>query len=320
MPELATSRVLVTGAGGFVGANLIRALRETGSEVIGLVRPGALSPRLLDVGGDVELIVVDALDPEALEDGVARARPDLAVNLVVAGRHPEAPAERLRQLEVAVLGTTCLVEALARAGCSRLVHLGSSLEYGPRARPHREDHGPAPIVWRGVAKAAETIACLGSAKVLGLSTVVLRPFSVYGPWDHENRLVPVSIRAALRGTELPLTEPGIAHDFVHVDDVVRAIFRALTASSALDGRIFNIGSGEQTTNEALVAMVGRIVGRNVLTTVGAHPTRAHDTRVCVADIERARNELGWAPAVGLETGLRATIAWHQARDWAIAIP
>lgn len=309
----------MTGAGGFVGANLVRALRDGGSEVVGLVRPGATLPRLADLDGDVELLEVDVVEPRTLEAAVKRTRPDLAVNLVVEGTHPSTSAERLRQLEVAVLGTARLVEALARANCARLVHLGSSLEYGPRPRSHREDDGLSPTVSRGVAKAAETIVCLGSARVLGISAVVLRPFSIYGPWDHESRLVPTAIRAALRGSELPLTKPGLVHDFVHVDDVVRAISLAASGAPALDGKIFNVGTGVQTTNEELVAMVGSLAGTEVSTTLDAHPTRAHDTHVWVADNERARTELGWTPAVGLEAGLRSTISWQQGRERVEAI-
>jgi nucleoside-diphosphate-sugar epimerase len=312
--ELSTSRVLVTGAAGFVGANLIQALRTAGSEVVGLVRPGAPRPRLADLDGDVELLEVDVLEPRTVEDAVKRTRPDLAVNLVVEGSHPTTPIERLRQLEVAVLGTARLVEVLARAGCSGLVHLGSSLEYGPRPRPHREDDALSPIVSRGVAKAAETIACLGAARAVGIAAVVLRPFSIYGPWDHEVRLVPTAIRAALEGTELPLTEPGFAHDFVHVGDVVQAILLAASGALTLDGKIFNIGTGVQTTNEDLVAMVGRLAGTEVRTVSGALPTRAHDTRVWVADNERARTELAWTPALRLEEGLRSTIAWYRSRE------
>ena len=316
MLELRGRRVLVAGAGGFVGANLVRALHRADVEVVGLVRPRARLPRLADLEDAVELVEVDALGDVTLDDAVERIRPDVAVNLVVEGSHPSTAPGRLSQLETAVLGTARLTEALARVGCSRLVHLGSSLEYGPRRRSHREDDDLVPTVPRGVAKAAETIVCLGWARVLGLSAVVLRPFSIYGPWDHESRLVPTAIRAALEDGDLKLTEPGLVHDLVHIDDVVRAIARALSGGPTLDGKIFNIGTGIQTTNEELVALVGRLAGAQIRTVPGAYPTRAHDTRAWSADNERARTELGWTPTVSLEAGLRSTISWRQAREHA----
>lgn len=303
----------MAGAGGFVGATLVRALCDAGSEVVGLIRPGARSLRLDSFDGRVQLLEVDVAEGRALESAVARSRPDLAVNLVVAGTHPTTLTGRMAQLEVSVLGTAGLVEGLARAGCSRLVHLGSSLEYGPRERPLREDDDVAPVVPRGIAKAAETVVCIGLAKALGLSAVVLRPFSIYGPWEHESRLVPAAIHAALNQLELPLTEPGLSHDFVYVGDVVRAIVLALGAPASLDGRVFNVGSGVSTTNEELVETVGRITGRRIRTAPGAFPTRAHDNRVWIADTRRARTELGWV-STDLEAGLRSTISWWQARE------
>lgn len=302
----------MTGAGGFVGATLVRALCDARCDVVGLIRPAAQSLRLDALDQRIQLVEVDISDGRALERVVARSRPDLAVNLVVAGTHPTTPVGRTTQLEVSVIGTARLVEGLARAGCSRLVHLGSSLEYGPRQRPLRENDSVAPVVPRGIAKAAESVVCIGLAGALGMSAVVLRPFSIFGPWESESRLVPAAIRAALDDVELPLTEPGLSHDFVHVGEVVRAIMLALGGSASLDGRVFNVGSGVSTTNEELVEMVGRITRRRIRTVPGAFPTRAHDRQLWVADTTRAHTELGWESA-DLEVGLRSTILWWQAR-------
>lgn len=316
MLDIRGQRVLVTGAGGFVGANLVRALCDSEADVVALVRPGKPASKLAELDGRIDLLEVDIGAPGELEATVERIRPDLAVGLVVEHAHPETVEERSRQLEVSVMGTAGLVESLARSGCKRLVHLGSSLEYGPRPRPLREDDRLAPIVPRGAAKAAETLVCLTWARTLGLSAVVLRPFSVYGPWEDETRLVAAAICAAIERTELPLTEPGFAHDFVYVADVVDAITLALTAPTKLDGRIFNIGTGIQTTNEDLVAAVGRVVGRKIRVLPGTFQAHTHDCPSWVADNHRARQELGWTPTTGLEAGLRLTISWldEQARD------
>jgi nucleoside-diphosphate-sugar epimerase len=314
LSDLARKRILVVGAGGFVGANLVRALHRAGSEVVGFIRPGSQPARIADLESSIALHEVDVLRSESVAAAVDHVRPVLAVNLVVAGTHPETSAERLRQLEVSVLGTARLVEELARVGCTRLVHLGSSLEYGKRSRPLREDDELTPQVARGVAKAAETIACVGLARVCGLSVVILRPFSVYGPWERGSRLVPTAIRAALEGTELPLTHPRVVHDFVYVDDVVRAILLALVGPASLDGRVFNIGTGTQTTNEELVEIVGRAAGMRIRTVPGSHPARGHDTHVWVADNHLADELLGWAPVVDLEAGIRKTVSWYTEFD------
>jgi nucleoside-diphosphate-sugar epimerase len=203
-------------------------------------------------------------------------------------------------------------------GCSRLVHVGSSLEYGSKASPMSEDDRLAPTVPRGAAKAASTLVCLAWSRALEVPTLVLRPFSVYGPWEDANRLVPAAFRAALEGAELPLTGAGIVHDFVYVGDVVDAILCGLTAPRTADGQVVNIGSGIETSNEELVATVGRVARRDISVLPGQYPLRRHDSGTWVADVERARDVLAWTASMGLEEGLGHTLTWLGTRMSAVS--
>lgn len=308
MAELAGARVLVTGAAGFIGANLVRSLLASGATVIALVRSPGLQ-RLADVADEIEVHTADLRDIGTIREIVSHARPDLAVNLAHPAGHPRGACDRLEQLATAALGTAGIVDALAESGCRRLVHVGSSLEYGPRDHPLDEDDRPAPTTPRGAAKAAASLVCLAWGRTLQVPALVLRPFSVYGPWEHEERLVPKALRAALDERELPLTAPGLSHDFVYVGDVVDAIVRALRAGDEIVGQTLNIGTGVQTTNEGLVATVGRVVGRPIRTRVGEFPAQPHDVRCWVARTERARAALGWEPRTSLDEGLRLTLDW-----------
>jgi nucleoside-diphosphate-sugar epimerase len=312
MHELRGKRVLVTGAAGFIGANLVRQLLAHGADVVGLVRAGGSSTRVEQVDERVELVAADMRSGRDVEAAVARARPELAVNLAMTAGHPLSPDERLAQLEVSVLGTARLVESLALTGCTRLVHVGSSLEYGSKLEPMREEDVLAPTVPRGAAKAAATHVCLVWARTLKVSALVLRPFSVYGPWEPESRFVPSVLRAAIEGSVLPLTEPGIVHDFVYVDDVAEAILLGLTAPRETSGCVVNIGSGVQTTNEELVEIVGRVVGRKIKIQPGAYAVKPHDSTWWSADVERARLVLGWTASTTVEQGLRRMLAWMEA--------
>lgn len=312
MTDLQNARALVVGAPGFIGAQLVRALLMRGANVTAVVRPGGSSHRLDGVRGDIELVMADLADPDSSERAVAAARPDVVLNLAMPFGHPKNREERLAQLETSVLGTARLVEALARAGSGRLVQVGSSLEYGTHETALSEDCRPAPLTARGGAKAAATVVGLAWAAALGVPACVLRPFSVYGPGEDERRLVPSAIRAAVEGGELPLTEPGLAHDFVYVDDVVEAIVLAAGSTAALDGRIVNIGTGRQVTNEELVALVERVVGRPVRTRPGAYPSSPHDSKTWVADVDLARELLGWQARTELAEGIRRTADWMRA--------
>jgi nucleoside-diphosphate-sugar epimerase len=308
LSELAGKRVLVAGAAGFLGANVVRALLPVAGEVHAVVRPAVPRPRL-DGLPDLVVHEADVLDREAVALAVRAARADLVVNLVAPSGHPATPDERERMLAVSLAGTCNVLDALAGGDCSRLVHVGSSLEYGSKSEPIREDDVLAPTTFRGAAKAAATLLCLQAPAP---PAVVLRPFSVYGPWEPRRRLVPSVVCAALEGNELLLTAPGYRRDLVYVDDFAEAVLLTLAAGAEVDGEIVNVGSGRQTANEEVVAEVERLVGRELTVRVGAYPAQPPDTGFWVADVSKAKSVLGWAPRHTLEDGLSATIDWFAA--------
>ena len=278
--------VLVTGAGGFLGSRLVVALRTEGAEVHGLVRAEA-----------------DLRDAGAVRGVVGRVRPRLVFHLAAGAGHPEDADGRTALLADTVLGTRNVLEALRPAGIERLVHVGSSLEYGSSPRPMRETDSSAPTTFRGVAKVAATELVLES----GLPATVVRPFSVYGPGEPAHRLVPSVVAAALRGGPIRLTRPGIVRDFIYVDDVVEALLRAAVAPEA-DGEIVNAGTGRQTTNEELVATLGEVLGRELDVRPGEFEAYPWDTDSWVADTAKAERLLGWTARTTLSEGLAQTVA------------
>jgi UDP-glucose 4-epimerase len=287
-----TGRALVLGAGGFVGRHLCARLRADGWDVVGTVRPG--SP----AGG----VPVDLADPVALAEAVRAADPDVAFHLA-AGRARTTAAERVATAAVNTGSGLHLVEALGER-CRAVVRLGSSTEYADVDGPMDETAPLAPRGFFGATKAAGSLLLVAAAQERGLRSAVLRAFQVYGPGDHDGRLVPTVLRAARDGTVLPLTAPGSRRDWVFVDDVVDACVRAAGADDLAPGTVLNVGTGRQTANEELVATAERATGRRIRTAVGAHPGRSWDTGSWVSDPSRARALLGWEPAVALEEGLR----------------
>jgi nucleoside-diphosphate-sugar epimerase len=303
--ELAGRRVLVTGATGFLGANLTRALRSAGADVHALVR--RTGPEL---PAGVEAHLADLRDAEATARAVSAARPEIVFHLAAASGHPDGEAARAQALAVTVGGTANLLEALREAGAARVVHAGSSLEYGASRRPMRETDPPAPVTFRGTAKAAATALVLGFGAETGIPVTVVRPFSVYGPWERRPRFVPTVVEAALAGGPIRLTAPGIARDFVFVDDVVDAfLLAALTPAAA--GEVVNAGTGRQTTNEELVATLGEVLDRPLDVRPGEHEARPWDTGTWVADTAKAQRLLGWTARHDVADGLRATLARHE---------
>jgi nucleoside-diphosphate-sugar epimerase len=197
---------------------------------------------------------------------------------------------------------------------ARFVHLGSWLEYAPRASPLREDLSADPASFRGVAKAAATLLCRQFSRERKWPLAVLRLFSVFGPWETSTRFVPSAIRAALDGGELSLTPAGVRRDFVFVDDVVEACLLAAVADIR-PGEVINIGSGEEHANEEVVALVERASGGTVRVRPGEHPLGAHDGAHCAAEIQRAREVLGWAPRHSLAEGIAKFVDWVRQHEY-----
>ncbi len=175
---------------------------------------------------------------------------------------------------------------------------------------HKETDLLVPSLFYGVTKAASTLLLQQFARKDLRPIVILRLFSVYGYWEAAHRLIPTAIMASINGSDLGLTKPGFRRDLVFIEDVVEACLRAAHKPGA-SGRIFNIGSGRQWTNEQVVQMVEAITRRPIRVHVGAYPPRPSDTARWVADIRRAREQLGWTPRHSLESGLRKTIRWFR---------
>jgi nucleoside-diphosphate-sugar epimerase len=189
-----------------------------------------------------------------------------------------------------------------------LIHLGSSLEYGPRTTPHRESDPLEPSTFRGRVKARATQLSREFAEKYGREVVTLRPFSVYGPFEPPSRFIPAALRAASRGTTLPLTLPGIRRDFVFVGDVVEACLRA-AALEGWRGEALNVGTGREWSNEEVVEAIRASLGVTLEVEVGRYPRRDVDTEHWCADTTLSARTLGWTPPTGLHDGLRLTESW-----------
>jgi len=302
---------LVTGASGFVGANLARRLLEEGDRVHLLLRADAATWRVDDVRADAERHAVDLLDGPAVARLVARLRPDRIFHLAAHGAY-SWQRDHHAIVSTNVLGLVNLLEAAVASGVEAVVSAGSSSEYGLKDHPALEDELPEPNSHYAVSKAAATLLCGFYARERGLRTVTLRLYSVYGPLEEPRRLVPAIVVHALRGALPPLADPSTARDYVYVEDAVEA-FLAAAGPAGAPGAVYNVGTGRQSTLAEMVAAARRALGVTAEPVWGSMPGRDWDTGVWVADPGRAARELGWRARVELEDGLLRTSRWLQER-------
>lgn len=293
-------RALVTGAGGFVGANLVRRLVGDGHSVVAVVSSvGSDRWRFEGIEEEVEVVACDLRDGAAVDAAAAAARTDWVFHLAAHGAYSwETDAARIEATNVEA--TKNLLAACADV--SAFVHAGSSSEYGLKDHPAREDEEISPAGDYALSKAAAT------ALVSEAGRVTLRLYSAYGPWEEPGRLMPALVEHALRGALPPLVSPDTARDYVWVGDVCDA-FVAAAEAPAPAGAVLNVCSGGQTTMRELVAVARERLGIEAEPNWGSMEGRSWDTSTWVGDPAFTRETLGWTATTPLGEGLAKMSAW-----------
>ena len=306
--------ILITGAGGHLGSHLVRACLDAGAAVAGLCRSATRCERLHEdrARPGLTLLYADLCDPQALECALRGRRFDALVHAALPHGHPRNREERRTQLAGGVAGLLNLLEIAAGAGLQRVVHLGSSLEYQNGESPFVEEGPLEPACFRGAVKTMQSVLLRQFLRERGVPFTILRVFSVYGPGESPERLVPTLIRAALDGTPVRLVDEAWVHDWIFVTDAAQAVVRALQ-SPAAENRIVNVGSGVQASAREICALLEEILEQRIAVDPQPYPRSVHERRHWVAELTQARELLGFEAAVPLREGLRKSVEWHVAR-------
>jgi len=300
--------VLVTGGGGFIGSNLVRALIERG-DTVRVLDNFSTGNRANLVGLEVEVIEGELRSYERVHNAVRGA--EIVFHLGALGSVPRSVQDPLTSSAVNIEGTLNVLLAARDAGVRRVVYSSSSSVYGSTgALPRAEEMPTDPISPYGVAKLAAERYCVSFSRVYdSFESVVLRYFNVFGPrqspFSQYAAVVPRFIDAIVRDTPITIEGDGEqSRDFTYVANVVDASLRAAVADGA-SGRIFNIAAGRPISVNAVADAIGRILGKDVQRVFA--PTRAGDIRDSWADLSAARDVLGFTPIVDLDEGLRRTV-------------
>jgi nucleoside-diphosphate-sugar epimerase len=303
-------KALVIGGAGFIGSHLVERLVHDGHAVRALDNlSSGKRENLAPVAGAVELVVADVRHPDRLEQEMRGC--DVVFHQAAIVSVPYSVEHPGETLDVNLRGTLNVLQAARAAGVRRVVMASSAAVYGEDAElPKRETMLPSPISPYGLEKLASEHYLAIWAKLFGIETVALRYFNVFGPRQDPSSpysgVISIFVDRILRGETPAIFGDGEQfRDFVYVANVVEANILAAIRPQAT-GRVYNIGCGQRTSLNELARILGQICGREVKPR-HAEP-RAGDIRESLADIGRARAELGYEPRIGVEEGLRALVA------------
>jgi nucleoside-diphosphate-sugar epimerase len=304
------TRSIITGATGFVGANLARRLLREGHEVHLLLRPDYSAWRIEDLRQDVQIHEVDLADSEGLNRVVSAVRPENFFHLAAHGAYPSQTDLQI-MVQTNIVGTMNLVLAGLKVGFESFVNTGTSSEYGFKSEAPSEKELLEPNSDYAVTKASASLFCryLGQQHQVNLST--LRLYSVYGPYEEPMRLIPALILLGQKGKLPPLVNPESAHDFVYVEDVCDAYLLASEKSGREFGGIYNVGSGRQSTLREVVEIARRIMNIPAEPKWDSMPGRQWDTENWVADPRKIQQDLGWFPQNTFDQGFKRTVNWFR---------
>lgn len=315
MSEWAGRRVLVTGAGGFIGSQLTESLVRSGASVRAFVRynsrgdAGLLRQLPVDVVRELDVVAGDLRDTAAVDRAVAGV--DVVFHLGAIISIPYSYKHPMETAETNFMGTLNVLLACRAHDVARLVHTSTSEVYGTaQFTPMDENH---PLQGQSPYSASK----IGADKLVesfyrsyNLPAVTVRPFNTYGPRQSARAVIPTIITQALTGDCIRLGNLDARRDFTYVRDTVSGFLLAAGAPDVL-GQEVNLGTGADIAVGELAERIIALVGRSVSITVESERLRPEKSEVMrlLSGNGLARRALGWEPVYSLDEGLGETIAW-----------
>lgn len=318
--------VLVTGAAGFIGAYVCRALMARGEAVVGLDNfndyydPRLKRDRVAALCPGLPMETLDLADRAALEDCFRRHRPARVINLAAQAGVRYSLENPHAYVQSNLVGFVNLLECCRHGGVEHLVYASSSSVYGGNAEPpfaetQRVDQ---PLSIYAATKASNELLAYSYAHLYRLPMTGLRFFTVYGPWGRPDMAPLLFSRAALRGEPIRVFNHGrMRRDFTHVSDIVDGVLGALdrppgsregeTPARAAPHRVFNLGNHTPVDLEHFIDIIEHSAGRPIERHY--EPMQPGDMPETMASTDAAREAFGFAPRTRLEDGLPPVVAW-----------
>lgn len=308
---------LVTGGAGFIGSNIVEELVRLGHSVrvldnFATGKRDNLTPFLKNI----DLVEGDIRDEDVCHHAVDGI--DYVLHQAAMPSVPRSLVEPVITSEVNIMGTIKLLTAAAKAGVRRFVYAASSSAYGDQSLPVKNEILlPRPLSPYAAAKLAGEYFCHAYSRSMGLDTVGLRYFNVFGPHQDPksqySAVIPLFITALIEGRKPIIYGDGLqTRDFTFVANNVWANILAATTQKQVAGRIINIACGTSFSLLDLLYVINQTLGKNIEPTF--EPVRKGDVKHSLADISLARELLDYEVKIAFNEGIRHTVEWYLCRQ------
>ncbi len=312
------SKILITGVAGFIGSHLSEALLQRGDTILGIdefndyYNPDIKHRNLAESlqSDQFTLVKADICDESTLRDQFELFRPDVVVHLAArAGVRPSLKDPNLYH-RVNVIGSQHILDACREYKPSHLVFASSSSVYGGSLEVPFSETDPVmrPISPYAATKRMNELQAHVYSHVYGVRVTMLRFFTVYGPRQRPDMAIHKFTRAILEGASLPMFGDGTTRrDYTYIEDIIDGVVRAI--DTPFDYEIFNLGESHTTQLCELIALLEKHLGKKA--NIEHHPNQPGDVSITYADIQHAKDKLGYNPQYSMDEGISRFVQWFK---------
>jgi NAD dependent epimerase/dehydratase len=321
--ELSNKKVLVTGAGGFIGSHLVEAVVRKGCKVRAFVHYNSFNSwgwmdylnQAKDIKNYIEIFSGDVRDPY----GVKKAMRDIDIvfHLAALIGIPYSYNSPESYVDTNIKGTLNILQAGRELEIQKIIHTSTSEVYGTaQFTPITEEHPINPQSPYSATKAAADFVALSFYRSFNTPATVIRPFNTYGPRQSARAIIPTIISQIIsKETKVRLGDVYPKRDFIYVKDTVQGFIDAAESDKSV-GKVIHIGSSSEISISELANLIAKLMDSKIEIEVADERKRPEKSEVerLLADNSRARELIGWSPRYRLEDGIAETIKWFSNLD------
>ncbi len=301
--------ILITGAAGFVGSNLVRYFVSQGIKIHIIIKKNSNLWRLKGVMNKIHVHYSDLNNKTNIKRIIKKIKPKTIFHLATNGAYSDQ--NNLIKIKESIFDSTFnLINECKKYKFNIFVNTGSSSEYGFKKKKMKESDVLVPNSYYSAFKSSVSLYCQFESINSNIQIITVRPFHVYGPFERPTRLIPVLIKKMLSNKKISLVSPKISRDLIHVDDLIRFYIKIANKKNLI-GEIFNLGSGKKYTIKDIYNSLKKLTGYKKKNLWNSMKNRSWDQTIWYSDMSYVRRKLKWKPKINLKNGLLKTVEWHK---------